>query len=134
MPNTSFIDFFFLVKNKFRGNLLWNLSQNFHDRLIIQGRSMYFMFFDIMAICIFKRMIVALTRCEGNFVRCGASRRAMIQLESHGVKTKLHTWRIFDSSWICVTLILCNFSFSQCRLENFPQLFERLIPCSIIGV
>ena len=40
----SFYRFFFVDKtiNKFRGNLVWNLLQNFHeDKLIIQGRSIY---------------------------------------------------------------------------------------------
>ena len=41
---------FFLNKNKFCGNLVWNLLQNFHeDRLLIQGRIIYLMFFDIFA-------------------------------------------------------------------------------------
>ena len=33
-----------------RGNLVWNLLQNLYEgRLIIQGRSIFFMFFDILA-------------------------------------------------------------------------------------
>jgi len=39
MPNKSLTDFFFK----------YNILQNFHeDRLIIQGRSMYLMFFEIL--------------------------------------------------------------------------------------
>ena len=38
------------MKNKFRVNLVRNILQNFHeDKPIIQGRSMYLMFFDILA-------------------------------------------------------------------------------------
>ena len=49
MPNKSFI-IFSKIKNTFRVNLVWNLLQNFHeDRLIIQGRSMYLVFFNILA-------------------------------------------------------------------------------------
>ena len=51
-PNKPFIDFFLYRKHKnsFRGNLVRKLIQNFHkDRLIIQGKSMYLMFFDILA-------------------------------------------------------------------------------------
>ena len=57
---------FISIKNTILANLVWKLLQSFHeDRLIIQGRSMHIMFFDIMAILI--RIVVALTRCEGHF-------------------------------------------------------------------
>ena len=42
--------FFSKAKNTFRGTLAWNLLQNFNDnKLIIQGRNMYIIFFDILA-------------------------------------------------------------------------------------
>ena len=50
MKNVPIIDFFSKTKNIFRGNLVWNLLQNFHeDRLILQGRNTYLMLFDNLA-------------------------------------------------------------------------------------
>ena len=61
------------------GNLVWNILQNFHeDRLIIQERSKYFMFFDIMTILI--RMVVALTQCGSHLVGCRFLGRAISAL------------------------------------------------------
>ena len=83
MKNDEYNNYrFFFIKSKdmFRSNLVWNILQNFlDDRLIIQGKSMCFMFiFHIQAILV--RMVVAPTRYYGHIVGCGAWRRALIRL------------------------------------------------------
>ena len=48
MHNKPIIDFF--TKKNIRGNLVWNPLKDFHeDKLIIQGRNMFLIFFDILA-------------------------------------------------------------------------------------
>ena len=62
MPIKSFIDFF---KQKIRSRVILfeNLLRNFHkDKLIIQGRSMYLIFFSLHC-GLLLRMVVAVMQC-----------------------------------------------------------------------
>ena len=74
-------------KKKLWSRLACNLQLNFHeDRLIIQGRCMYLHIFLNFSSLI--RMVVALMRCEGHFVGCGAQRREVILLD-HDITLQL---------------------------------------------
>ena len=125
MTNTPYIEFFFLTKNPFRFNLIWNLPQNFHeDRLIIQGRSMYFMFFDIMTT--FIPMVVALTRCEGHFVGYRKSHRAVIRLASLNNASLVSLTRIWKKSESCPSNPRRNlFLWLPCKQKRTGKVYKK---------
>ena len=115
MENAQYIiyRFFFQNKNTFRGNFVWNLPKNFHeDRIIIQCRSMYTMFF-FSHFGLLIRMVVSLMRYVN-----ATSWDAAPQSDT-AICPK--DWRLSA----CETPVIPHGTSEQCRVEVFkgaPQL------------
>ena len=107
----------FFFSNTFLGNLLWNLLQNSHEnKFIIQGSSMHFIFFNILAILI--RIVNAFARCESDFVGCGAMYTAAIQL-AYSIKSSANEWFSCKQVYLCNTVCI-SFSSMYMRKKKGP--------------